>query len=280
LDNASPDHTSDVVGEFEHPGLRYVQHSENIGAHGNFVACLEEARGEYLLILHDDDLIDLDFVETCIRALQGRQAAFVRTGTRVIDDGGAVLGSYPNRAGAASGRDHVRSWFRKEVFWSFCSTLLHVDSLRTVGAIPSDFFLNSDAVIFSKLALRFDGVAVPEVKASQRTHGDEISYRTSLSEWVGEGRRLLRLIDEEWGEAVPSGLHYEGRRFLSDIYYRFAAGIDNPRKRVLAYLKVWMGFGVRYVPPGMLSWGRCVLRPGWGRPLSSRHTEPSGSLPS
>lgn len=279
LDNCSSDETEEVVGSVRHPGLRYVRHSENIGAHSNFVACVEEAHGEYLLILHDDDLIDRDFVETCIRAAQGREAAFVRTGTRVIDETGSVLGTYPNRAEAASGEEHVRSWFRKQVFWSFCSTLIHVDSLQAAGGVPSDFFLNSDAAIFSKLALRFGGAAVREVKASQRVHDDEISYQTSLEDWVTEGRALLRMIEEEWDGPVPSNLEYEGRRFLADIYYQFASGIDDPLRRLAAYARVWAGFGVRYVPPGMLSLGRRVYHSRLGSRVPSK-AESTGALSS
>ncbi len=280
LDNCSSDETEEVVGSVRHPGLRYVRHSQNIGAHGNFVACVEEAHGEYLIILHDDDLIDRDFVETCVRAAQGREAAFVRTGTRVIDETGSVLGTYPNRAEAASGREHVRAWFRKRVFWSFCSTLIHVDSLRAAGGVPSDFFLNSDAAMFSKLALRFDGAAVREVKASQRVHDNEISYQTSLEDWVVEGRALLQLIEEEWGGPVPSELEYEGRRFLSDIYYQFASGIDHPLRRLAAYAQVWVGFGVRYIPPGMLSVGRHMFRSDSGSRVPSPKAESTGALSS
>jgi glycosyltransferase involved in cell wall biosynthesis len=280
LDNCSPDHTAAVVEGFDHPGIRYVRHPENVGARANFEACIEQAQGDYLLMLHDDDLIDSDFIETCIRALGDRTAAFVRTGTRVIDEEGTVLGTYPNQAKDASGREHVRSWFQKKVFWSYCSTLLHLDSLRAIGGIPSEFFLKSDVAIFAKLALRYEGVAVRAVKASQRKHETEISYQTCLSDWVEEGQAFLQLVEEEWGQPMPLHVHYEGRRFLSDIYYQFASEIDDPLQRMAAYLQVWMGFGIRYVPPGMLHLGRRVFRPRWANQIPSRNAESTGSLSS
>lgn len=48
------------------PGLaqanfRYVVNRENIGGDGNFNRCVQVARGEWLTLLHDDDLLDPDF---------------------------------------------------------------------------------------------------------------------------------------------------------------------------------------------------------------------------
>jgi len=59
-DNCSPDNTSDVVAEYQDPRIRYVRHETNIGANANFNYCLDDARGDYLLLLSDDDLIDPD----------------------------------------------------------------------------------------------------------------------------------------------------------------------------------------------------------------------------
>ena len=76
------------------PRLRYFRHDGNIGSSANQNFCVEQAKGKYLLILHDDDLIDDDFVESCIRAVNGvADAGIIQTGTRLIDSEGNVLGS-------------------------------------------------------------------------------------------------------------------------------------------------------------------------------------------
>jgi abequosyltransferase len=58
FDNASPDDTPAVVEDFCRRGLafRYCRNETNLGADGNFVRCYEEARGEYVWILGDDDI--------------------------------------------------------------------------------------------------------------------------------------------------------------------------------------------------------------------------------
>lgn len=58
-DNASPDETPSVVEEFVAHGLRvrYLRNAENIGPDANFLQCFEQARGKYVWLFSDDDLL-------------------------------------------------------------------------------------------------------------------------------------------------------------------------------------------------------------------------------
>jgi abequosyltransferase len=58
-DNASPDETPSVVQGFVDRGLpvRYIRNAEDIGPDANFLQCFEQARGKYVWIFSDDDLI-------------------------------------------------------------------------------------------------------------------------------------------------------------------------------------------------------------------------------
>jgi glycosyltransferase involved in cell wall biosynthesis len=69
-DNCSVDDTAKLVTSFPDPRIRYIKHQVNVGQTNNFNFCLREAKGDYFLLLPDDDLIDHDFVETCIEAAE------------------------------------------------------------------------------------------------------------------------------------------------------------------------------------------------------------------
>jgi len=58
-DNASPDETASLVQEFVAQGhrVRYLRNTENIGADANFLQCFEQARGKYVWLFSDDDII-------------------------------------------------------------------------------------------------------------------------------------------------------------------------------------------------------------------------------
>ena len=103
-DNCSSDDTEQVVKQFKDPRLQYVRHPENIGANANFNFCLSQAKGDYFLLLHDDDLIDDDFVSVCMKAENYvfNDIGIIRTGTRWIDVDGNVLSEKPILVGACS----------------------------------------------------------------------------------------------------------------------------------------------------------------------------------
>ena len=85
-DNCSSDNTGQLVQRFADPRIRYIRHAENIGAPNILNFCINEARGVYLLLLQDDDMIDPDFIEMCMTAVNGNyDVGTIRTGIRLID---------------------------------------------------------------------------------------------------------------------------------------------------------------------------------------------------
>ncbi len=61
LDNASPDDTPAVVQkaqeDFPHIAFRFLRHAENIGPDANFFQAVRQARGEWVYLLSDDDIL-------------------------------------------------------------------------------------------------------------------------------------------------------------------------------------------------------------------------------
>jgi glycosyltransferase involved in cell wall biosynthesis len=111
-DNASTDGTETLIRSKADSRVRYFRHEKSIGGTNNFNFCVEQARGAYFLLLHDDDLIDPDFISTCVRALDGNlNVGVVRTGIRLIDGDGKVISERENRAGGLSFEEFLRAWF-------------------------------------------------------------------------------------------------------------------------------------------------------------------------
>jgi glycosyltransferase involved in cell wall biosynthesis len=71
-DNASTDGTAELVRGHPSPRLRHYRNEENVGWHRNFDLLAQDAQGEYLVYLQDDDLLRPDFLARAARALQGR----------------------------------------------------------------------------------------------------------------------------------------------------------------------------------------------------------------
>jgi abequosyltransferase len=73
-DNASQDDTQAVVASFQKRGLalKYKRNELNIGADANFIQCFELARGEYVWIFGDDDVIVPGGLREVLRLLENR----------------------------------------------------------------------------------------------------------------------------------------------------------------------------------------------------------------
>lgn len=70
-DNASTDGTQALCEELcrRDSRVRYIRQSTNSGMAGNHIAAFKHARGDYYMVLGDDDWIDSSYVSTCMRVL-------------------------------------------------------------------------------------------------------------------------------------------------------------------------------------------------------------------
>lgn len=71
-DNCSGDETPTVVDNYIQKGLplTYNRNSENIGAARNFLQCMKNAKGKYILLLGDDDILNLGALSLIIEKIK------------------------------------------------------------------------------------------------------------------------------------------------------------------------------------------------------------------
>ena len=248
-DNCSSDGTETLVREFSDPRIRYHRHDTNIGANNNFNFLLKQARGEYFLLLHDDDLIDRDFVEVCIKAAnKATHFGIIRTGTRVIDAQGKILHEYQNRVVGVSLEDYYLGWFKHKTAWYLCSTLFNTRRLKEIGGFQSKHDLLPDGVAIAKLTATYPRIDVEDVKASFRKHAGEITFAVGVIKWVEDFLSLLELICKLVPEKNAM-LRSEGERFFSQLSYNRVRAIESSLKRFFVYVTVFKRFHYRYLPP-------------------------------
>ena len=242
-DNCSPDNTADVVASYEDPRIRYVKHQENLGANGNFNYCVEHARGEYLLLLSDDDLIDPDFLQTCVEAAQGRDnVGFVRTGARTIDKHGAVIWQSPNQIAAHTPEDLYVAWFTSKTAVYLCSVMFNVAALRSIGGLSSKHNLLEDGYAIVRLVENYDWVDIESMKASFRQYPEQRTFSFPVREWCEEFVGLLALMEKQVdGDKVR--FRDLGMRFFRRLSKQRVSAIVSPWKRLRAKFVVSQFFG-------------------------------------
>lgn len=255
-DNCSSDNTAEIVQSFKDSRLRYFRQENNIGANMNFNFCLNRAEGEYFLLFHDDDMIDQDFIEACISALEpGQSVGTILTGVRIIDENDNLLEEHENRAAGMSPADFIHGWYKGKVALYLCSTLYNTARLKEVGGFSSRKNLYDDLVPTFALATKYGRVDVPEAKASFRTHSGNTGSSIPIRDWIDDSLYLLDHINSLFpGECQE--LADEGRLYFCKKLYRYTVVRQGFLQRLLDYMRIYRAYDYCYSPVRYLYFGK------------------------
>ena len=248
-DNCSPDHTESLVKEFNDPRIRYYRQKENIGPLNNRNFCLEQAAGEYFVMLLDDDLIDEDFVSTCMNAVTCRgELGVILTGMREIDAEGNILSVSYNRVAGYSTTDFILGWFDRKVPLYLCSMVFNTKRLKQLGGFHSKTNTGYDDVIaYLQLAAKYGRADIVDIKASFRRHGSNIGDVFHYTDWCEDSLHLLDVmcrVDPEHAALIRE----KGMSYFCFRNYGRVVGIKSPADRFKAYSTVYRTFDYSYSP--------------------------------
>jgi len=242
-DNGSTDHTADLVAQVSDSRLRYYRHDQTIRANENFNFCLSHADGDYFALLHDDDQMDDDFVEACIRAAHNQtDLGMIRTGARTIDAAGATLSEIPNRVGGLTTAQYFRGWFTLKTTL-YHSRLFNTGRLKQLGGFQSKYLLLQDVAAEVRLAAMFGRVDIEAVKFSVRRHGGAMTASIDVADWCDECLDVLGLMRGLVPPEEAATIGREGKRFFARLSYYRANAMEPASGRIKAYGIVYRKFG-------------------------------------
>lgn len=89
--------TGHVMAGYDDPRLRYFRNSRNVGLFSNWNRAFELARGEWVALLHDDDVLNPDYLSAMVAHLRRRPRA------------GAIMANFEVLDQRVSGRTGVES---------------------------------------------------------------------------------------------------------------------------------------------------------------------------
>jgi glycosyltransferase len=211
-----------VVRDFCDPRLRLFRNAENIGMFGNWNRCIELARGEWVSILSDDDLLHQDFIRTMRAAMErnsGINLLFCRS--ELLDSRGSLLSRLKSKAkqklktlNACLLSGAVVELRSQDVYFdSPCGSLGMVfkrSHAIALGGYKAAAFPSSDYVFFSMYHLRFGSSRLNKCLAYYRIHENEtanpttgegfiainLELRKALERYVAAPKPLLRLYTQ------------------------------------------------------------------------------------
>ena len=204
-DNGSDDETPKVLAELSDPRLIKVRQPRNIGPIANWNACLEHARGEFIVMLSDDDCLAPHFLSRCDPFASDRTRP-VRVIVALGDGVSPATGwSKPARrsrkldTGIQRGTDVLSEFLLDTISTQMCTVAIRTESLRDGGGFPAGWHHTGDLVAWVPLLLDGDVGFVNEACGTQTTHADSQTAGMALGTRLEEIDRLGRLLVDSDG---------------------------------------------------------------------------------
>lgn len=247
-DNCSTDRTPEIIESFTDPRMRYYRQDKNLGQIPNMNFLVEQAKGDYFLMYHDDDQIEKDFIETCIKAADYRKdVGLILTGSRVIDKDGNVLRAKENRAEGLSFDEFVLLWFNKGVHMYLCASLFNTEALRKANGFDEKYARYCDVAAEFLCAYYKGRVDVRECKANFREHPHSFTSASNLNSWCKSSFELVNLVCS-LASSKTEEIRKVGMQTSADRVYRYASELDSKLDQMKGYWTVFREFGYRYLP--------------------------------
>lgn len=192
-DNASIDNTTEVVNSFCDSRITYHRNTENLGSFNNVNLCLKLAKGEYITIFHDDDVMLQDNILDKVSFLDAYpKAGLVHSNTYYIDGLGKTIGMFwkenTNKKLIAKGKNCFRDLFLGHNTICFPAVFLRRECYENLGGFEEMPYC--DWELWMRISLSYDIGCISKPLIKYRRHANDDSrnhipileqYKTKLS---------------------------------------------------------------------------------------------------
>jgi glycosyltransferase involved in cell wall biosynthesis len=233
IDDASTDGTLGRVRDYGDPRLRILSNKTNLGQEGNWNRVLREARGEFIKLLPQDDVLHPDCLRKQVELFDDpANSSVVLTccSRNIIDAKGRILikRSFKNRQGRIQGLRAVRESVRSgtNLIGEPGAVLMRSDILLRTGLFSAANFYVIDLDLWTRILLYGDLFVLSEPLCSFRVAPGSASIKvvsTQSKDFVAfisrlnlSGRYGLSPIDRRLG--AINALKY---KMLRKVLYRF-----------------------------------------------------------
>lgn len=246
--NASTDNTIDIVKSFKDPRIKFFINDKNIEGVNNVNKCIELAKGDYITIFHDDDVMILNNLEHKVKFLdENPNVGLVYSDVYMIDANGKAIDG-PFTINMNSKQETVLGGlvcFKKLIFeWNFIccpSVLLRKRCYDKLGKYDVRLPGASDYEMWARISLYHDVGYISKPLIKYRWHEGNDSHNF-------QGKKILKGMEQDFLARIIALENYHKspnknkikRRELNNLYceiiwFYFSANNNKLTKRIFFY---------------------------------------------
>jgi glycosyltransferase involved in cell wall biosynthesis len=262
-DNASEDGTSSYLGSVADERLRVMRQPARLPMYPHWNQLVKAARGQYFLLLSDDDILESDAIETMVARFELQSSAgFVFCRGTVIDSNGTDAIPGKNAKSTLSAEEVMLGFFKSELDLWPCSILFRSKDLD--GGYPEQFPLGADAAVWMRIVAKH-GIAifVSRMLTRYRVHRNTTAT-VGARPWEQENRKLAAYAIEQLGangRGLPD-LSEKLRTSADRLNLRIAAGLIRERAvdgRMNSLLQLLKHSGEFATPYGAVVFSKALI---------------------
>lgn len=229
IDDGSTDGSDALARSYTDPRLRYLRNPANLGPEGNWNRCLAEARGDYIKILPQDDVLAPGCLQRQVDILErdgGQRYALVFSARTVIDGKGRPLlqRAYRRHSGQVAAALLRRHCVRRgtNLVGEPGAVLFRRSLSQRIGGFCGDIGYVIDLDYWLRLLAHGDAYFIAEPLVSFRISAG--SWSVAIGKRQGaEFRRFLHKIGASGMDLMLGSLMARLNNWLRLMFYRFSA---------------------------------------------------------
>ena len=204
-DDASTDDTPDICRSFDDPRVRYIRFDENGGQAANWNRCVDATAGEYVILLHQDDLLARRYLERATNILdRHREVGLVHCSVQHVEAKGdhIVVQRLYDEDRVEPGEVLWRQLMLRGCVVNPAGVMVRKQAYETVGPFTTRIVYGVDWHMWSRIALRFDVAYLAETLAFYRKHGQSATTAVAVS--ARNGSDELWAVEDVFGQIGES----------------------------------------------------------------------------
>lgn len=179
-DDTQDESVKRIVKSYDDPRVRYMQNSPMLGLVAKLNDFLVQARGEWLVILCDDDSFEPGFLQEMVRLSQAYPAAsLLRSRNRLIDEADRELTldhSWPELLDSSSFLERLFLPNDRNIAMNLTGILFRPEQLRTLGGFVDLYRAwHVDRIAWAQLGTLGEVISSQDVLCNIRIHSGSIT---------------------------------------------------------------------------------------------------------